>query len=445
MMSDGLGLFAVGLPVLAVGIIVHLLIWRRDLAGGVGREPAGVGRWFLAAALGLGILAFAVKLVIVASLGLFPNLFVPTRPPFDKPTPASLVDKPRPAHIASALVQNWTALPDVAPTPPGNPVTAAKIALGKRLFNDPRLSADGRIACASCHDLVNAAGADKRPVSLGIDGQRGTRNAPSVVNAGFLAPLFWDGRAASLEQQALGPLVNPVEMGQPSLDAVAAAVRAVPDYRPAFAAAFGDRAINIDRIAKAIAAFERSLVARDTPYDRFLAGDEKALSAAQQRGMWLFASLGCAVCHAGPTFSGAGVGARSPFSALLVDRSPDAVKLWLGADKGKAPATAATGVFRIPSLRNVALTAPYFHNGSVNDLSLAVRLMAEMQLGATTGGALPTDRFEISWSPLERRLTRTERKFVSDADIVDIVAFLEGLSSDALRQRAINTKPDPGR
>lgn len=403
------------------GVSALVLLVRRDLAPAVGLD--GGGRWFLGAGLGLGVIAFSIKLVIISTLATFPENTIDALLP--DPLLARLNMKPL-TELPSAPSEPrdlWRPLPQ---TPPGPAASPAMVALGEQLFHDANLSADRTIACASCHDVRRGAGDDGKPTSTGIGRQKGGRNAPTVYNAAWQARLFWDGRAASLEEQAQGPLVNPVEMGMPSLEAVEARVGADPAYGPLFATAFADERIDITRIAAAIAAFERTLVTADSPYDRFVRGDQGALSEQQQRGMWLFADLGCATCHAGPNFSGASlVGPKSPYAVLLAERSALGRRYRLAADKGRGD-----GVWRIPSLRNVALTAPYFHNGAVADLSEAVRVMAETQINAL----LDEDRpIQVAWTPSTRKLEKVERKTVSEAEVATIVAFLEALTSDRLR------------
>lgn len=426
---------------MAVAALVMLV--RRDLApsGAFAGALDGGGRWFLGAALGLGVIAFTIKLAIILTMASFPEQAIaplladpaetPTQAPAAQAGPSAIPASPPARRVV------WRALPDTAPAPAANPTTPAKAALGERLFHDRALSADGTIACASCHDVAHGAGDDRRATAIGITGVPGRRNSPTVFNAAFQARLFWDGRAASLEEQALGPLVNPEEMGMPSLAAVVTTVAADPSYRPAFDHAFGSGApITIDRIAQAIAAYERTLVTADSPYDRFIHGDDGALTDEQKRGMWRFETLGCVTCHSGPNFSGAStVGPRSPYSALLASRSDRARRHGLSADKGKAAPNAKDGVWRVPSLRNVALTAPYFHNGSVADLPEAVRVMAATQLNAAVDDHDPGERLKLWWSPETASFGGFERKAVSERDVQDIVAFLHALSSERLAAR----------
>lgn len=298
------------------------------------------------------------------------------------------------------------------PSPPDNPLTEQKVRLGRRLFEDKGLSLTREIACSSCHDLTAKAGADARTVALGIRGQSGRRNAPTVWNADFQVRLFWDGRAASLEEQALGPITNPVEMGMPSLAVVLGQLAADPSYVTEFADAFGGTAspdaISADRLAMALAAFERTLITPDTPYDRFVRGDSGALSEQQLRGMALFETVGCVHCHAGPHFSGAGVfDGGAPYRAFPSLGQPELRHLNLDADSGLAAPGSSPGVWRIPSLRNVAVTAPYFHNGSVNDLREAVRIMARAQLGISVGESPALTSPRLVKAPTRRHARRT--------------------------------------
>lgn len=428
-------------PILVIGILVALaaftaltLLVRRDLApaGSWGGVLDGGGRWFLGAALGLGVIAFSIKLVILATLASFPSQ---TIAPLIEPRAQMAEDfaAPPPVSPQPSSPPTWRGLPALAPAPTDNPGNAAKLALGRRLFHDTKLSQDGSLSCASCHDVNKGAGHDGRATAVGINGQIGSRNTPTVYNAAYQARLFWDGRAASLEEQALGPILNPIEMGLASLDLAEQRLAADPSYGPAFAAAFGSPGITAPRVAQALAAFERSLVTNDAPYDRFVAGDAQALSPGQQRGMWLFQDLGCAACHSGPNFSGASlVGPKNPFAVLRTSRLPADQRGTLNLDKGRAAPAAAEGVWRVPSLRNVALTAPYFHNGSVASLEQAVRIMVQAQLGAKVEGIGHED---LWWNADQSRLGRYAGKALSGRDIDDLVAFLRALSSDTLARR----------
>jgi cytochrome c peroxidase len=417
-------ILVIGGGAVAVGLAVAAAIVWFDL-GATTRFSAGQRLW-LTVTMASGVLGLAVKVLMVAgfvAVGL--------------PSPAPVARPPAPtAPEVVAWGQSWEALPEQVPGPPvPNP---ALIALGERLFHEPRLSADGTIACAGCHDVRGGAGSDGRAVAQGIRGQLGSRNSPSVFNAAFQAVQFWDGRARSLEAQAQGPLLNPVEMGNASLADVAQRLMADADYRAAFAAAFGDRApIAGSRIAGAIAAYERTLVTADAPFDRFVRGDQAALTPQQVQGMALFQSVGCTVCHAGPGFSRASrLSPERGASALRrfpVYDTPSIATYHLGDDHGAAPGN-RPGVWRIPSLRNVALTAPYFHNGAVTSLDEAVRVMAAAQLGLVISNQ-PATAPVITWDPLTRRIGRRVPGSISQADVQAITAFLRALSSERLAAR----------
>lgn len=258
------------------------------------------------------------------------------------------------------------------PLPPAPALPAAKVALGERLFNEVRLSSDNSVACASCHDLAHG-GADRRPVSLGVGGRSGSRNAPSVFNASLNFVQFWDGRAASLREQAGGPVHNPVEMAS-SWPEVLAKLADDDRYVQAFRAAYGGPA-SAEHIVDALASFEQTLLTPDSPLDRHLRGEPGALSAPQRAGMQRFIELGCASCH-----QGAGIGGNMFQRFGVMEAAPGSA----AADPGRQAITgreADRGVFKVPSLRNVALTAPYFHDASAATLDEAVRTMARVQLG----------------------------------------------------------------
>jgi cytochrome c peroxidase len=262
-------------------------------------------------------------------------------------------------------------LPDEAASAT-NPITDAKIALGRRLYYDPRLSKNQDISCNSCHDLAHG-GVDAGPTSVGHRGQRGDRNAPTVYNAALQISQFWDGRAADVEAQAKGPILNPAEMAMPSDVGALAVLRSIPGYAPLFQAAFPGESdpISYDNLARAIGAFERRLIT-PSPFDAFLEGRDSALSAQEQAGLATFLDVGCTSCHNGAT-----VGGRLYQKLGLVNPYPT-------QDPGRAKLTgdpADQGVFKVPSLRNVAKTAPYFHDGSIATLAEVVPVMARHQLG----------------------------------------------------------------
>lgn len=253
-----------------------------------------------------------------------------------------------------------------------NPITKAKTDLGRVLFYDPRISKAGDVSCNSCHSL-KGYGVDGKPVSNGYLGQKGSRNAPTVYNAAGHIAQFWDGRAPSVEEQAKGPILNPVEMAMPSAAAVEAKLKAIPGYLPLFGKAFpGDTdPVTFENVARAIGAFERKLV---TPsrWDRFVTGDQNAITGLEMAGFRTFMGAGCMACHNGTYFGGRSfqrLGYRRPWPS--------------DADAGRAQVTqdpADRLVFKVPSLRNVAKTAPYFHDGSIASLEEAVHTMGVYQL-----------------------------------------------------------------
>ena len=408
----------------ALGVVALVLV-----AGDLGRRArlGPLGRVALAGGIGLGVVSFSIKAAIVLYLSGLEHRDL------DRVRNWRMTPIARSRELAMATEAQepfsqgaapWIALPGTAPGPVGGGRTAARIALGRALFFDKRLSADGSVSCASCHRLERG-GDDDAAVSIGIAGLKGERNAPSVLNAAFLTRLFWDGRAGSLEAQALGPLVNPVEMGMNSLAAVEERVGAIAEYDAAFAAAFANAGpISIARIAAAIAAFERTLITAESPYDRFVRGEDDALTPAQKRGMALFDAIGCRACHRDPTFSSAGaVRPNGTYRMFPVHSGNPLVEKYRLAPDGTAQR------WRVPSLRNIAETGPYFHNGAVDDLAEAVRIMAVSQLGKK----LSNDRaeaFHVTAGAAEggRRLTLRRDQAVSDADIADLVAFLKSLS-----------------
>ena len=308
------------------------------------------------------------------------------------------------ATQASAV--EWQALPETAPAPADNPTTAAKVELGKMLFMDPRFSSTGTVSCNSCHNVMEG-GDDSRTVSMGVHGKTGARNAPTVWNSAFHSVQFWDGRANLLEDQAKGPVTNAVEMGMSDIEKAMDRVRAISGYKAYFDEAFGENSMTVDNAAKAVAAFERTLITPNSAYDRYVKGDKGALTAQQQRGMNKFADTGCVACHSGPAFNGPqnefGEGFYAKFPTFISNEYVDKYKL--SKDTGRQEATGKkedAHMFRVSTLRNITDTAPYFHNGSVNDLHEAVRVMAATQLN--------------------QKLTQSETD--------DIVAFLGALTGE---------------
>jgi cytochrome c peroxidase len=420
----------VGLSILG-GFTFLVLLVGRDLAPAAG--VVGPRRLLIVVGLSFGIVALSIKLVTIMLLS---HMSLHPRAATMAPPEGSAEILPVLFETLSRPAPLWKALPEIAPAPADNPTTSAKVALGRTLFFETRLSLDNSISCASCHDLARG-GADGRSLSPGVGGTVGARNAPTVYNAAFQKRLFWDGRARSLEEQATGPILNPIEMAMPDARSVEARLREVPAYAERFALAFGNGTISIERVAAAIAAFERTLITSDTPYDRFVRGDINALTARQLRGMTLFQEIGCIQCHSGPNLSGASLfaadeGGLRIFPAVendTVSRYP------LREDKGAAGSGSDRGIWRIPSLRNVALTGPYFHNGSVATLGEAVRIMAASQRNVLLADDHHAGR-TIVWQPDDARLSVTDRTVLTENDIADIIAFLESLTSDSLKRAA---------
>jgi len=284
------------------------------------------------------------------------------------------------------IVSQASSKPTAIPIPSDNPMSADKIELGKQLFFDARLSKNGTVSCSSCHNVMSG-GEDNRTASVGIEGKVGTRSSPTVWNAAFQSVMFWDGRAKDLETQAKGPLTNPIEMGMPNHDFVVQRIKQIPGYVSSFEKVFKSKdSLTIDNLAKAIAAYERTLISMNSPYDKFIAGNKSALTSEAQKGFETFKSVGCISCHSGTNFSGPtlpqGIAFFQKFP--MIPNQDLEQKYNFSADGGKFQVTkieSDRNLFRVPTLRNIALTAPYFHNGAVKDLNEAIRVMAKLQLG----------------------------------------------------------------
>jgi cytochrome c peroxidase len=279
-------------------------------------------------------------------------------------------------ELRDAALEVFKPLPSTTPAVADNPVTPEKIDLGKALFFDPRLSASGVFSCASCHNLTTG-GDDNMETSVGHGWQKGPRNAPTALNAVLNEAQFWDGRAEDLKAQAKGPVQAGVEMAN-TPDNVVATLKSMPAYGEWFTAAFPGEAdpVTFDNMARAIEAFEATLLT-PAPFDAWLNGDDAALSDEAKAGLTLFMDKGCSACH-----SGVNVGGHGYYPFGLIEK-PGADVLPPG-DKGRFAVTDTADdeyVFRAAPLRNIALTAPYFHSGKVWDLQVAVEIMAESQLG----------------------------------------------------------------
>lgn len=325
--------------------------------------------------------------------------------------------------LVSLNAHAFKALPLKVPVPADNQMTPAKIELGKKLYFDPRLSIDGTISCNSCHNVMSD-GADGRPVGVGVRGQRGGRGSPTVWNSAFNTVQFWDGRAVSLEEQAKGPITNPVEMGMPNHSLVIDRLKDIPGYVEEFKKVFPKEkdTLTIDNVAKAIATYERTLITPNSPFDKYVRGNKKAMTAQQIKGMKLVDEIGCTSCHTGDNFSGDGFkmgeGNYQPFPQIpgsKYDKMYD-----LTSDLGRFEVTKNVehkNHWRVPTWRNVALTAPYFHNGKVQTLDEAVRVMAKAQLDAD----------------------------LKDDQVKDIVAFLHALTGEFPKQTMPTLPPTMGK
>lgn len=286
--------------------------------------------------------------------------------------------------------------------PEDNPLTRAKVDLGRMLYFDGRLSHDGTISCATCHH-PDKGWTDNDPVSTGMKGQKGSRNAPTVINATYMLSQFWDGRAPSLEEQAKGPLVNPIEMGNPHHDLVVEKVKNIPGYQPLFQKAFGEGP-NIDNMAKAIASFERTVLGGNSKYDRYSKGDKTAMDEQEVRGMELFfGKANCTRCHVGSNFSDSsfhnlGVGMDKP--------NPDLGRYEISKKEEDK------GAFKTPTIRDITKTGPYMHDGSQATLEEVIEFY---DIG---GEANP--HLDFNMKPLN--LTEQEK--------ADLIAFLKALDSE---------------
>ncbi len=267
----------------------------------------------------------------------------------------------------------------VQPLPAVPALDPARVALGRALFHDTRLSRDGSVSCASCH-LLASGGHDPRPLSQGVGGALGSVNAPTVLNASLNFSQFWDGRAGSLEEQAHGPVNNPVEMAT-TWPEVIAKLNADTGFRAGFEAVYAG-GLTPANIVDAIATFERTLLTPDAPFDRFLRGDTTAMDAMSQEGFRRFSEIGCISCHQGVNLGGNMYQRFGILGDYLADRPRSEAQR--KADLGRFNVTGLASdryVFKVPGLRNVALTAPYFHDGSAANLHEAIAIMGRYQLG----------------------------------------------------------------
>lgn len=309
----------------------------------------------------------------------------------------------RPLPLSTVSVASISPAEPIRPLPG---VTAASlktpvVELGRLLFHDTRLSGDGTVACASCH-AVSGGGDDNLPTAVGINGAIGPINTPTVLNSGFNFRQFWDGRAPSLEEQAKGPVEADIEMGA-DWGTVVATLATDDELKDQFKNVFGESEITQDRVVQAIARFEESLMT-PAPFDRYLLGDKTSISAEAATGYTKFKAYGCSSCHQGINVGG---NLYQQFGAVQqVDIETFNVD---GAVPEIRERSEEVSMVKVPSLRNIELTAPYFHAGLINDLPTAVRIMGLSQIGTV----------------------------ISDEDIAYIVAFLKSLTGDWQQHAAL--------
>ncbi|MCB0218913.1 MAG: c-type cytochrome [Chrysiogenetes bacterium] len=295
--------------------------------------------------------------------------------------------------------------PEMAFVPEDNPVTPAKVELGRLLYFDARTSRDGTVSCATCHH-PDTGWTDKGPTSTGIGGQKGTRRAPPSFNRLFSTLQFWDGRAASVEEQAKGPIENPIEHGMTHAD-LEARFSKIPEYGPLFEKAFGTSEVTIDRFAKAVASFERTIISGNSPFDKWQAGDESAVSEEAKRGHQVYLAEGrCAICHSGANFT------NEQFHNLGVGMNKEK------PDLGRYEVTKAEkdkGAFKTPTLRNLSSRAPYMHDGSEPTLESVVELYNR--------GGNKNDHLDPLITPLN--LTEQQKS--------DLIAFMKSLDGPSTK------------
>lgn len=277
--------------------------------------------------------------------------------------------------ICGLSASAWAAVPDQEPVQPIAPATitdSAKVELGKQLFFDPRLSRSGFISCNSCHNL-SMGGSDNLPTSIGDQWQEGPINSPTVLNSSLNLAQFWDGRAADLKEQAAGPISNPKEMAFTHILAIDV-LHSIPQYRDSFKAVYKVDKITLNEVTDAIAEFEKTLVTPNSRFDKWLKGDKNAISQVEQQGYDLFKSIGCVACHNGPALGGNSFQKMGLVEAYKTSNPAEGVAGLTGKDADRFK-------FKVPTLRNVELTYPYFHDGAYWKLEDSVDVMARLQLG----------------------------------------------------------------
>lgn len=304
---------------------------------------------------------------------------------------ATWVRDMRAKHYATGLAATEFADEPIQVLPASLPVDTSKVALGEKMFNDTRISLDNTISCASCHVLA-IGGADKadRRTSLGIDNQAGGINAPTVYNAAFCVRQFWNGRAADLKEQAAGPPENPIEMGAQTWAQIVERLKADKGLAAEFAALYPGEGLTQATVCDAIAEYEKTLLTPDSRFDKYLAGDKTAITDSERAGYDAFKRVGCATCHTGKAVGGQSFEKLAIFGDYFADREQRAPDVKYNADddglKGFSGNDADLHRYKTPTLRNVALTPPYFHDGTYNTLEEAVAAMYQYEIGTEPEG-----------------------------------------------------------
>lgn len=333
----------------------------------------------------ISYLAYAVALTALIACG-------------DEKTETKEVEQKELTELQERAKTLFGELPELVDNPE-NPITEEKVILGKQLYFDVRLSKDNTQSCNTCHNL-NTFGVDNLPTSPGNDGKNGTRNSPTVLNAALHTSQFWDGRNKDVEEQAGGPILNPVEMAMPSEEFVIERLSEIEEYKALFAKAFPEeeQPITYKNLQKAIGAFERKLIT-PSKFDDYLAGNDEALNEQEKRGLETFMTTGCITCHSGNALGGQLIQKFGLFGNYWELTKSEKI------DEGRFEVTqneADKYFFKSPSLRNIEKTYPYFHDGSMKNLDKAVKIMAKLQLN----------------------------KELTDKETNDIIAFLKTLTGD---------------
>lgn len=332
---------------------------------------------------------FIVLIILLLATALLSSTLTP-----NKPTQIKNL-----AQTDLSLIEEKLSNEPIPPIPEQFDLNPNTILLGEKLFHDKNLSTDQTVSCASCHDL-NKGGTDRKTVSTGIQDRLGTLNSPTVFNAGFNFAQFWNGRAKDLQTQAVGPLFNPIEMGNKSWNSILDYLNSSTEYQHLFEKAYG-LPIETNHLLDALADFQKSLITPNSRFDKYLKGETDALNTIELEGYELFKSRGCISCHQGINMGGNMYQKAGIFENITNDSSD----IWNGRFE-VTKKESDKGLFKVPTLRNIAITAPYFHDGSAKTLAEAVDIMGQAQLGTQ----------------------------LTEAEIQKIVAFLESLTGEYKKQ-----------